>query len=179
MLRKIICVLICLFYAQSVYATTSRENLLDKQVEYNVIQQDIRSALKDMSTQMGIPINVASNVKGNVTAGNYAGTARKILDEMVADLNLQWFFDGRSVYVTSISDAQMKILRLQDFTMPTLEAALDNIWLDTQNFPLRYDEYNNMVTVYGPPRYVAMIEVVAHYLTMRVNDKPKVLRGSW
>ena len=62
--------------------------------------------------------------------------------------------------------------------MANLYQALENIHLDTEGFPLRHDDYNNMVTVYGPPRYVAMVEVVAHYLTMRKQDKPTVLRGS-
>ena len=85
---------------------------LNQEVVYNVLQQDIRSALRDMSTQMGVPINMASNVKGKVAAGEYRGTSRQVLDQMVADLNLHWFFDGRSIYVSNISDAQMKILRL-------------------------------------------------------------------
>lgn len=155
------------------------DKILLQKVSYNVLQQDVRSALKDMSTQIGVAINVATNVKGNVAAGNYQGTAREVLDQMVADLNLHWFYDGRSIYVSTAGDAQMKILRLNHFGVDDLEVALDNIMLDTRNFPLRFDEYNNMVTIYGPPRYVAMVEVVAHYLTMKVNDKPKVLRGSW
>lgn len=150
---------------------------LKQEVVYNVLQQDIRSALRDMSTQMGVPINMATNVKGKVAAGEYRGTSRQVLNEMVADLNLHWFYDGRSIYVSNISDAQMKILRLKDFTMNNLTQALHNIYLDTESFPLRHDDYNNMVTVYGPPRYVAMVEVVAHYLTMRKQDKPTVLRG--
>lgn len=155
------------------------KNPLDQDMAYSVLQQDVRGALRDISTQMGIAINVASNVKGNVASGNYKGTGREVLDQMVSDLNLHWFFDGRSIYVTAVSDAQMKILRLNSFSVASLEKALKNIYLDTNNFPLRYDEYNNMVTLYGPPRYVAMIEVVAHYLTMRANDKPQVLRGNW
>ncbi|MEM6603549.1 MAG: hypothetical protein AAF621_05820 [Pseudomonadota bacterium] len=161
----------------SAQAKTMRPSPLDREIVYTVLQQDIKSALKDMSTQMNTAITVASNIKGKVAAGEYRGRGRDILDQMVADLNLQWFYDGNAIYVSNISDAQMKIMRLKDFSIDTLEAALTNIKLDTSSYPLRYDAYNNMVTVYGPPRYVAMVEVVAHYLSMRAMDRPSVLRG--
>lgn len=158
------------------YADNGKEKL-KSQISYHVLQQDVRSALKDISTQLHIPIHLASSVKGKVAAGEYKGSGEEILDQIVSDLNLQWFFDGNSIYISNIADAKMRIIRLNNFTIKSLKKALENIDLDHTAYPLKHDPYNNMVSVYGPPRYVAMVEVVAHHLTLRGKEKPHVLRG--
>ena len=178
-MKKII-FFITIFYicVTSAFAVPQPENYpLDRKITYHVLQQDIRSALRDISTQVGIPVVVASNVKGKVAAGEYKGTARDVMNMLVADLNLHWYYDGRSVQVTTVQDAVMHVVRLNTFTFDALDNALKMIYLDTKEFPLRYDAHNNMVVVYGPPKFVATVEVVAHYLTMRAKDKPNVLRG--
>ncbi len=150
---------------------------LDKNIQYYVLAQDIRGALQDVSSQIKIPIVPAANVKGKASAGKYAGKARNVLDSLTADLNLHWYFDGRTIYVTPVQDALMHVVRLKSFNFKSLSEALDAIKVDTKQFPLKYDPENNMAVVYGPPRYVATVEVVAHYLTLRGLDKPAVLRN--
>jgi type III secretion protein C len=120
---------------------------------------------------------IAPNVKGKVAAGKYKGTAREILDLMVADSNLHWFYDGRAIQVTSVQDAIMHIVQLNNYSLTNLEQALKQINFDTSAFPIRYDAVNNMAIVYGPPKYVATIEVVANHLANRSRQKPDVIRG--
>ena len=150
---------------------------LDKKISYYVLQQTVALAIKDIGTQINLPVVIAANVKGKVAAGKYKGTARELLDQMVADSNLHWFYDGRTIQVTSVQDAVMHIVQLNSFSFGTLEKALEMIKFDTKGFPIRYDEYNNMAIVYGPPKYVATIEVVANHLANRARQKPDVIRG--
>jgi type III secretion protein C len=155
------------------YAT----NQLEMHISYYVLQQSINSALKDVATQIGLPIVIAQNVKGKVAAGKYEGSARDILNALVADLNLHWYFDGRTIHVTSVQDAVMHVVQLNSYSFDTLSQALNTIKLDTREFPLRYDERNHMVIIYGPPKYVATIEVVANHLAVKARYKPDVIRG--
>lgn len=150
---------------------------LDQNIQYYVLAQDIRGALRDVSTQIGVPIIAASNIKGKAAAGKYEGKARDVLDSLASDLNLHWYYDGRSIYVTGVQDSVMHVVRLTNFSYDNLHQALKLIKVDTEQFPIKFDEANNMAVVYGPPRYVATVEVVAHYLTMRSRDKPAVLRN--
>jgi type III secretion protein C len=150
---------------------------LDKKISYYVLQQTVALAVKDIATQLNLPVVIAPNVKGKVAAGKYKGTAREILDLMVADSNLHWFYDGRSIQVTSVQDAIMHIVQLNHYSFMNLEQALKQINFDTTAFPIRYDAINNMAIVYGPPKYVATIEVVASHLANRAMQKPGVIRG--
>lgn len=150
---------------------------LDEKISYYVLQQTVGSAIKDIATQLNLPVIIAPNVKGKVAAGKYKGTAREVLDMMVADSNLHWFFDGRSIQVTSVQDAIMHVIQLNRYSLMNLEQALKQINFDTTAFPIRYDEVNNMAIVYGPPKYVATVEVVAHHLANRAKQKPDVIRG--
>lgn len=150
---------------------------LEQKISYYVLQQTVNLALKDIGTQINIPVVVASNVKGKVAAGKYEGTARDILNQMVADLNLHWFFDGRAIQVTAVQDAVMHIVQFNSFSFESLKSALIMMNIDINGFPIRYDAYNNMGIVYGPPKYVATIETIAHHLALRSQQKPKVIRG--
>lgn len=150
---------------------------LEKKISYYVLQQTVGLAMKDIGTQINVPIIIAQNVKGKVAAGKYEGTAREILNQMVADSNLHWYYDGRSIQVTNVQDAVMHVVQLSSFSFSSLEMALNTINLDTKGFPIRYDEHNNMAIIYGPPKYVATIEVVAHHLATRSLQKPNVIRG--
>lgn len=150
---------------------------LEKKISYYVLQQTVGLAIQDIATQINVPVVIAHNVKGKVAAGKYEGTARDILNQIVADSNLHWYFDGRSIQVTSVQDAIMHVVQLNAFSFDALEMALHTINLDTKSFPIRYDSYNNMAIIYGPPKYVATIEVVAHHLATRASQKPEVIRG--
>ena len=157
--------------------STPHTSPLDKKISYYVLQQTVALAIKDIGTQINVPVVIAPNVKGKVAAGKYKGTARELLDQMVADSNLHWYYDGRSIQVTAVQDAVMHIVQLSTFSFETLQHALSSIHLDTKGFPIRFDENSNMAIVYGPPKYVATIEVVAHHLATRAQQKPDVIRG--
>lgn len=150
---------------------------LDKQISYYVLQQSIRAAMKDIGTQIGVPILIAPNVKGKVAAGKYKGTARAIFDQISADAGIHWYFDGRAIQVTNVKDAIMHVIKLGGFNFNDLIYTLHLIQIETNNFPIRHDKDNNLVIVYGPPKYVATVEVVAHHLTLRAREKPSVIRG--
>jgi type II secretory pathway component GspD/PulD (secretin) len=152
-------------------------NPLEKKISYYVLQQTVGLAIQDIATQINLPVVIAHNVKGKIAAGKYEGTARDILNQMMADSNLHWYFDGRSIQVTSVQDAVMHVVQLNSFSFGSLEMALHTINLDTRGFPIRYDAHNNMAIIYGPPKYVATIEVVAHHLATRASQKPEVIRG--
>ncbi|MFT6071583.1 MAG: type III secretion protein C [Alphaproteobacteria bacterium] len=150
---------------------------LNKRISYYVLQQSVGSAMKDIGTQVNIPVIISSNVQGKVAAGKYEGTAREILNQMVSDSNLHWYYDGRAIHVTNVKDAVMHVVQLNSFSFDTLMRTLHMIKLDTAGFPMRHDSENNLVIVYGPPKYVATVEVVAHHLANRAGRKPSVIRG--
>lgn len=164
-------------YSIALANTTQAKTPLDTNISYYALQQTVRMAMKDIGTQINVPVIIASNVKGKIAAGKYEGKAREVLDQMVADANLHWYYDGRAIQVTNVKDAVMHVVQLNTITFDTLKQTLEVIKLDTEGFPMRHDASNNMVIVYGPPKYVATIEVVAHHLSNRAKFKPDVIRG--
>jgi type II secretory pathway component GspD/PulD (secretin) len=151
---------------------------LEQNMDYYVLQQDIRSVLEDISSVIKIPIITASNVKGKATAGQYSGAAMQVITNITHDLNLHWYFDGSTIYVTRVSDAITHIIPLQGISVQELVYALQKATTSAKQFPFRYDDHNNIIVLYGPPKYVAFIEMLAQSLIhQKMRSKPNVLFG--
>jgi type II secretory pathway component GspD/PulD (secretin) len=147
-------------------------------VNYYIINQDVRSAMSDISKILNVPITLANDVKGKATAGKYSGTPVQILDKLCADLGLQRFYDGNTLYISKASSAMTKVLDLKNISMADLTAGLTQVGIDLQQFPVRFDAERNLAILYGPPRYIAVAEAVAAQIIQnRARSRPSVLRG--
>ncbi len=147
-------------------------------VSYYIVNQDVRSAMLDMSKILSVPITLAPDVKGKATAGKYEGTPLQILDKLCNDLGLQRFYDGNTLYISKASSAITKVLDLKNIAMPDLLRGLTRVGVDLEQFPVRFDAERNLAILYGPPRYIAVAEAVAAQIMQnRARNRPSVLRG--
>ena len=80
-----------------------------------------------------------------------------VLRLLTANYGLIWYYDGRILYFYKASDAQSRVVRLQNISIARLKASVRRLGIEDTRYPLVYDEAELTVMVSGPRRYVETV----------------------
>ncbi|GJE06788.1 MULTISPECIES: hypothetical protein [Methylobacterium] len=147
--------------------------LSDKPYSYTVIDQDLSAALQEFGSNVGIKVNISPEVKGRIQGRMPEGTAQAFLDRLATSYNLEWYFDGSVLFVTSAKESRTQLLVLSPIGYEDLTGALDALQISDARFPLRPSPGKAVVMVSGPPRYVALVEQTLAGLVAEEQARPK------
>lgn len=140
---------------------------------YTVIDQDLGAALQEFGSNLKVKVNLSPEVKGRIQGRLPEGTAQDFLDRLAANYNLEWYYDGSVLYVTSARENRTQLLVLSPITYDRLKAALDALDIADARFPIRPAPGKGVVMVSGPPRYVALVEQTLAGLVAEEQARPK------
>ena len=140
---------------------------------YTVIDQDLPAALQELGSNLAIKVNVSPEVKGRIQGRMPEGTAQEFLERVAANYNLEWYYDGSVLYVTSARENRTQLLVLSPIGFDRLKSALDALQISDARFPIRPAPGNGVVMVSGPPRYVALVEQTLAGLVAEEQARPK------
>lgn len=142
---------------------------------YTVIDQDLPAALQELGSNLAIKVNVSPEVKGRIQGRMPEGTAQEFLDRLAANYNLEWYYDGSVLYLTSARESRTQLLVLSPIPFDRLKGALDALEISDARFPLRPAPGRAVVMVSGPPRYVTLVEQTLAGLVAEEQARPKPL----
>lgn len=148
-------------------------SLPDATYTYMVIDQDLVAALQEFGSNLRIKVNVSPEVKGRIQGRIPEGSAMAFLERLAATYNLEWYYDGSVLFVTSARENRTQLLVLSPIGYDTLKRALDALQIGDARFPIRPAPGNGMVMVSGPPRYVALVEQTLAGLVAEEQARPK------
>ena len=140
---------------------------------YTVIDQDLAAALQEFGSNLKVKVNVSPEVKGRIQGRMPEGTAQDFLDRLSANYNLEWYYDGSVLSVTSARENRTQLLVLSPIGFDRLKSALDALQIADARFPIRPAPGNGVVMVSGPPRYVALVEQTLAGLVAEEQARPK------
>lgn len=121
---------------------------------YRIVRQDVRQALADFGSGLGIPVAVGDGVDGEVRQLAGIFTPEEFLDRLAADQGLSWYFDGRTLHVTPAALDGTLILDLDGVPIGDVERTLAELGLLDPRYPLMVAEGGKIARVSGPPRYL-------------------------
>ncbi|MGE7156011.1 nodulation protein NolW [Methylorubrum rhodesianum] len=140
---------------------------------YTVIDQDLPAALQELGSNLAIKVNVSPEVKGRIQGRMPEGTAQDFLERVAANYNLEWYYDGSVLYITSARESRTQLLVLSPIPFDRLKAALDALEISDARFPIRPAPGKAVVMVSGPPRYVTLVEQTLAGLVAEEHARPK------
>ncbi|MGF3025701.1 secretin N-terminal domain-containing protein [Methylobacterium aquaticum] len=140
---------------------------------YTVIDQDLPAALQELGSNLAVKVNVSPEVKGRIQGRMPEGTAQEFLDRLAATYNLEWYFDGSVLSITSARENRTQLLVLSPIPFDRLKGALDALEISDPRFPMRPAPGKGVVMVSGPPRYVALVEQTLAGLVAEEQARPK------
>jgi type III secretion protein C len=125
---------------------------------YTVLDQDLTAALQEFGDNLDIKISISAEVTGRIRGRMPDLPPREFLDRLTDLYNLQWYFDGVVLYVSTANEAQTRLLVLTAIRFDALETALDALNISDARYIVKPAPGSSLVMVSGPPRFVALVE---------------------
>lgn len=128
---------------------------------YNIVvrDQDVRDVFRQFGSLVGVPVVISEQVDARATARFENATGEQIMEAIATEYGLDWRFDGRRIEVSSNSEQVSRILDMGGVLRSDLIGALDELGSYEPRFPISAVD-GELGFIVGPPRYVAIVEVV-------------------
>ncbi len=104
---------------------------------YVAVGQDVREVLTEFGKNLGLGIRVSDAVKGKVALPPSTMPPREFLDRLASDMGFLWYFDGLTLHVVGLDEAENHLLELRRVSLADLRKALDQLGLADPRYPLR------------------------------------------
>jgi type III secretion protein C len=147
--------------------------LPDTAYNYTVVDQDLPAALQEFGTNLSIKVNISSEVRGRIQGRLPELRPRAFLDRLAAMFNFEWYYDGQVLYVSSVKEAQTRLLVLAPIGFEKFKTALNVLKVADDRFAVAPAPGKGLVLVSGPPRYVALAERTLAGLIAEEQAKPR------
>lgn len=151
----------------------ARLELPDTPYTYTIIDQDLAAALHEFGSNLNIKVNVSPEVKGRIQGRLPEMSPRAYLDRLSALYNFDWYYDGLVLHITSVREAQSRLLVLSPLSFDELRHALDALGVSDSRYVARPAPGNGLALVAGPPRFVTLVEQTLAGLIAEDQARPK------
>lgn len=137
---------------------------------YTVVDQDVQDALTELGRNLNVSVQVSEVVEGRLRGPWSSSTVEGFLNRVAADLDIEWFFDGRLLHVSASDESVRQLLSLNGVEPSAWQASLDHLGISNERFPVNIDSAQNIAFVSGPPKFV---ELVMQSLPPAVTSAPE------
>jgi type II secretory pathway component GspD/PulD (secretin) len=174
----------------AVLAAAARPGWFARPFRYVVINQDVRGILTELGRDIGVPVilsdKVAGRVRGEVIERAKSETDRPTAGEFLtrlAEANaLTWYFDGSILYVSADQEYSTQLIEVGPLRPQAIVAELKRLSLMDERFAVRSAGEVGLISVSGPPAFIAIVRQVAEKLrpppTVAGDDpRVRVFRG--
>jgi type II secretory pathway component GspD/PulD (secretin) len=126
--------------------------------KYITVDQAVDDALIEFGKNTGVPVRVSKQVKGRLSAGMPVGTAREFLEWVCNRYGLVWHFDGSVLNVATEAEVRTEIFKLDANAASGAAERLATLGVSDSRYPIKVSEKDDVVSVSGPPSYVALVK---------------------
>lgn len=124
---------------------------------YTVIDQDVQDALTELGRNLEVGVDISDEVEGRLVGPWSSSTVDDFLARTADELDIEWFFEGRRLFVSSRSESIRQLLPLNGVQPEAWKASLDKLGISNDRFPVTIDPAQDMALVSGPPKFVALV----------------------
>ncbi len=126
---------------------------------YSVLDQDVTAVLREFGQNLGLRVKLSPKVSGTVKGKLPRLQALEFLNHVCQMFGLEWYYDGATLHISSVSEETTRFLPLQKAVLlPVLIESLKKLSFYDERYPIRTSAGNTSVIVTGPPVYAALIE---------------------
>jgi type II secretory pathway component GspD/PulD (secretin) len=182
---------LCFVLAPTAPASSAEPKWPKEAYKYLIIDQDLREVLAEFGRNIRIPVKVSDTVvKRRVRNDMVLATPREFLQRLCDAYGLVWYYDGAVLFISDDSEVRTELLNTGSVGAETLKSRLDNLGVADARFAIHAGGNASVVTISGPPPYLAMVRKTLDALekanaprpVQEVTDgdtlKVRVFRGS-
>jgi type III secretion protein C len=162
----------CLLSFHSVAASADKLKLPDGEYPYRIVDQDLTVVLHEFGQNLGLRVKLSPKVLGQVKGGFPRSSALAFLNAICRMYGLDWYYDGSTLHVTSVTEEVTRFLPVRKETPARLTENLKRLSFYDERFSLRPNTDNTSVVISGPPAYVALVEQTLSSMQRGFGDIP-------
>jgi type III secretion protein C len=130
----------------------------DRVFLYAVIDQKLSDVLAALGDQIGVKVNVSDGVTGHIRGRLDPAPAKVMLDRLATIYQLDWYFYGGTLFVSSTSEATSVMLRLPQSSDEAFFDTIKQLQIADARWPLTVSATAEVVAVNGPPQYIKLVQ---------------------
>ncbi len=154
----------------STYVNAAKVPYLDREVSIIAREQPVESFLKELFSQINLPVVIDENVTGKVNATFVRKTASDVSQKIARSFGLVMYYDGAVVYVYTSNNMTRRILPAsKSISRRIIRAAADLDLSDGQNTVIRAVDDGLVVT--GTRRFVEQIDELLYAAEHSLKDR--------
>jgi type III secretion protein C len=147
---------------------------------YAVIDQKLSDVLAALGDQIGVNVNVSAGVTGHIRGRLDPAPAKVMLDRLATIYQLDWYFYGGTLFVSSTSEATSVMLRLPQASDDAFFDTIKQLQIADPRWPLTVSATAEVVAVNGPPQYIKLVEqalTAVSHIPSAPQANARVFRG--
>ncbi|HEY9109052.1 MAG TPA: type III secretion system outer membrane ring subunit SctC [Roseateles sp.] len=141
----------------------------EKRFVYRAEGRRLAEVLQDFAASQGVPAVMGDGVEGVVNA-SFDTTADKFLAAISKAYGVLWYHDGTALYFYPGKAIQSRLFRLKGYSRKEVMGLLDSLKLGDKRFPLKFDDAQRTLLVYGPPRHIELVSQALDSLDQGASD---------
>ena len=137
---------------------------------YRADGKKLSEVLQDFAASQGLPVVIDPGVEGTVNA-NFNTQPEQFLAAMTRTYGVIWYYDGTTLFIYPSRAMQSRVFRMRGYDRQQVRQMLGSLGLGDARFPLRFDDANQTLLAYGPPRHIELVATVLGELERDGHDR--------
>lgn len=141
-----------------------------KHFVYHAEGKKLSEVFQDFAASENLPVVVDAGVDGTVNA-DFNARPEEFLNAMSRTYGIIWYFDGTTLFIYPASAMQSRVFRMRGYDRAQVHQMLESLGLGDARFPLRFDDANQTLLAYGPPRHIELVSTLLGELERNGRDR--------
>lgn len=141
-----------------------------KRFVYRADGKRLTEVLQDFAAAESIAIVVDGGVEGTVN-GQFNTTPQDFLGAMSKSYGVIWYFDGMALFVYPSRMIESRLFRMRGYSRAAVQKMLASMGLGDPRYPLRFNDADQTLLAYGPPRHIELVQTVVDMLDGGSRDR--------
>jgi len=125
---------------------------------YGIVEQELGVILREYGQNLGVRVQVSPKIQGSVRGKLPPLTAKAFLEHLCRVYNIDWYFDGHVLYLTTTDESALRVLTLGQAKLDKLLINLKEASLFDPGYAIAPALDGKSISLAAPPRYVGLIE---------------------
>ncbi|ARN20769.1 secretin N-terminal domain-containing protein [Piscinibacter gummiphilus] len=151
-------------------ALVAHANLPGKRFVYRADGKRLTEVLQDFAAAQSMSIVVDAGVEGTVN-GQFNARPDEFLTALGKSYGIIWYFDGVTLFVYPSRMIESRVFRMRGYNRDSVRRMLSSMGLGDPRYPLKFNDAEQTLLAYGPPRHIELVQTVIDTLDGTARDR--------
>jgi type III secretion protein C len=133
---------------------------------YRAENKRLPDVIQDFASSQGVAVIIDPALEGAVNV-SFNRSPSEFMSTLSKTYGVIWYFDGVTLFAYPARAMQSKVFRLRGFKREQVRQMLQSLGLGDSRYPLRYNDAEQTLVAYGPPRHIELVSTVVLTLEQR------------